>query len=100
MNIVLSIPLKKPTSLRVKWTPLIPQPESPLGDVDAVYHPETASLIRAWHKRVRNPKNYPGWHVECDGIMSAKSHAEQCRLTRGDETLLLQGAKYINEAWR
>ena len=100
MNIVFAIPLEKAVSLRVKWTPLIPQPVTPLAEDKAIYHQETARLIKAWHERVRQPKSQPGWHVECDGIMSAKSHARQITLTHGDETSLLEGAKYINHAWR
>lgn len=100
MNIIFSIPVKKSVSLRVKWTPLIPQPVTPLADDKVIYHQETVRLIKAWHERVRHPKNQPGWHVENDGIMSAKSHARQIALTHGDETSLLKGARYINRAWR
>jgi len=100
MGAVFAIPLKKSVSLRIKWTPLIPQPVTPLGGAKAVYHQEIANLIKAWHDNVRRPKTNPGWSVECDGIMSAKSHARQIALTQGDETILLDGARYINPAWR
>lgn len=100
MGIVLSIPVRKSISLRVKWTPLIPQPESPLGDATAKYDLAMVKRIRSWHQRVREPKSRPGWHVESDGLMSKRSHAKQIHLTRGDETLLLENATYINPKWR
>ena len=100
MNIVFSIPLQKSVSLRVKWTPLIPQPVTPLGCDQAIYRQETAKLIQKWHKKVRQPKIQPGWHVECDGMMSASSHAQQIALTQGDETTLLRGARWVHPAWR
>jgi radical SAM superfamily enzyme YgiQ (UPF0313 family) len=100
MNIVFSIPLRKSVSLRIKWTPLIPQPITPLAHDQAKYNAETAQLIMAWHKKVREPKIQPGWHVEIDGLMSAKSHKYQIQLTQGDETLLLKNATWINPKWK
>lgn len=86
---IASIPRKKNAHVRVKFTPLIPQPSTPLGDCEPIYDEAMADRIRKWFARVRMPTRRPGWFVENDGLMSRKSHAEQVRLTRGDETLLL-----------
>lgn len=82
---ITSIPRRVNAHVRVKFTPLIPQPSTPLGDCDPVYDERMAERIRRWFRAVRMPSRRPGWFVENDGLMSARSHAEQVRLTRGDE---------------
>lgn len=100
MAAVTSIPVKKNVSIRVKWTPLIPQPVTPLADDAAEYREETVALIRKWHSIVRRPRRNPGWSVECDGVMEKKNHAKQVELTKGDESLLIPGAIWVHPRWR
>lgn len=83
------------TRLRVKFTPLIPQPSTPLGDVQAVYDPRMIGRIKTWFDKVGRPWSRPGWFVANDGLMSERSHALQCRLTSGDESTLLG-----SESWQ
>lgn len=92
---VVRIPRKQNAHVRIKFTPFIPQPSTPLGKELPNYDPEMVSLLLDWFKEVRNQglrtvdSGTKTWFVESDGIMSAKSHALQCQLTLGDETVLL-----------
>lgn len=86
------IPRRANARVRVKFTPLIPQPATPLGDAEPRYDPETIGRILAWFERVGRPYRRPGWFVVNDGIMSARSHSLQCKLTLGDEATLLDRA--------
>jgi hypothetical protein len=88
---IASIPRKKNAHVRIKFTPLIPQPSTPLGDCQPVYDERLVARIQQWFASVGQPLQRPGWWVESDGIMSAHSHALQCRLSTGDETTLLDG---------
>jgi len=88
MDLVFAYPVKKNVHLRVKFTPLIPQPSTPLGDCEPKYDPFMVERILKWFDRVKRPNREPGWFVRNDGLMSKRSHAEQIRLTKGDETLL------------
>jgi radical SAM superfamily enzyme YgiQ (UPF0313 family) len=90
MQRILATQLTKNVSLRIKWTPFIPQPKTPLANASPNYDHEMVCRIEAWHAYNRRPRSEPGWFVENDGIMSAKNHARQVRLTRGTETSLLQ----------
>lgn len=74
--------------VRFKFTPLIPQPSTPLGDTHPSYHVGLAGRIRKWFERVGRPWSRPGWFVVNDGLMGPRSHALQCRLTLGDESTL------------
>lgn len=96
MHDILHLPLKKNVSLRIKWTPFIPQPCTPLGAETAIYDFAMVDKINVWHALNRRPRQEPGFFVENDGMMSAKSHQRQCRLTHGNEGVLLQmhAAKY------
>jgi len=85
MDRLMSLPLKKNISLRIKWTPLIPQPCTPLAGVRPNYTWDMYYAVEEWHARHRLPQREPGWHVENDGLMSIRSHAEQCALTAGNE---------------
>ena len=94
MDEMMAYPLTKNCHMRVKFTPLIPQPATPLGDCDPIYDYETVHRIKEWFKKVRRPMVEPGWFIKSDGIMSERNHAEQVRMTRGDETLLKPRTNY------
>ena len=95
MRRVMNIPLRKNVSLRIKWTPFIPQPGTPLADERPRYGYEAQQRIMVWHALHARPMTNPGWYVENDGLMTAKTHREQCRLTAGDETVLLHGHEQV-----
>ncbi len=88
MDLVFRYPVKKNIHLRVKFTPLIPQPSTPLGDCEPIYDVMMVERIRKWFDRVKRPHREPGWFVRNDGLMGKKTHAEQVRLTQADETYL------------
>jgi radical SAM superfamily enzyme YgiQ (UPF0313 family) len=90
MDRIFSLPLSKSVSLRVKWTPLIPQPCTPLAEAMPKYDYDMVERINAWHEIHRHPSREPGFWVTNDGIMSSRSHALQCKLTSGNEDALLQ----------
>ena len=90
MTQILNLPLKKNISLRVKWTPFIPQPCTPLGMETAIYDYAMVDKINVWHAMNNRPRSEPGVFVENDGLMSAKSHRRQCQLTHGSEGVLEQ----------
>lgn len=83
-----TIDLIKNISLRIKWTPFIPQPCTPLKDAIAKYDYKMVDKIMVWHALNRRPKNEPGIFIENDGLMMGKSHKLQCDLTKGDERVL------------
>ena len=89
MNRLFDIPLKKSITLRIKWTPFIPQPCTPLGDVEAQYDFDLIEKILVWHFQNKLPHSDPGWYIDNDGIMSYRSHYKQRKLTSGDETTLM-----------
>lgn len=80
---------QKNAHVRIKFTPLIPQPSTPLGGESPRYDAEMVARIRAWFALVKSPVNPPGWFVANDGLMGPRAHALQCRLTLGDERTLL-----------
>lgn len=84
-----SIPLRKNVLLRMKWTPFIPQPGTPLAGTTPQYDFAMVERIRMWHGLFAMPRSEPGWFTENDGLMSRKSHAFQVRLATGDEGVLL-----------
>ncbi len=89
------LPLKKNVSLRIKWTPFIPQPSTPLsGFQNTIYNAKMVDKIMRWHLLNRKPgrNNEVGFYIENDGIMSAKSHRLQCDLTYADETYFSSGS--------
>lgn len=83
--------LKRKVNARVrfKFTPLIPQPSTPLGSEPPAYHAGLAQRISKWFARVGKPLSQPGWFAINDGLMGPRSHELQCRLTLGDETILM-----------
>jgi len=85
---ITSIPRKQSAHVRVKFTPFIPQPSTPLGRETAKYDERMVARIRRWLDRVREPHRYPGWYIESDGVMSKQAHEIQCRLTQGDENIV------------
>ncbi len=89
MEGILRMPIKKNISLRIKWTPFIPQPCTPLGNTTPQYDFDMVNRINVWHALNARPRREPGIFVENDGLMSAKSHARQIRLTIGNEAVLL-----------
>jgi len=100
MDRVLSIPVRRNCHLRIKWTPLIPQPRTPLACVRPTYDLNMAQAIMDWHARHNRIKSPPGWSVSCDGMMSANTYYEHARATWGDETLCLDRAQWVNPTWR
>lgn len=88
MEAVRAIPRKVNAHLRVKFTPFIPQPSTPLGQAKPNYDPQMVNRIKQWFDRVAKPYRNPGWYIVSDGIMSQRQHALQCLLTQGDEHLL------------
>ncbi|MBU1999468.1 MAG: B12-binding domain-containing radical SAM protein, partial [Candidatus Omnitrophica bacterium] len=61
--------LTKNVSLRIKWTPFIPQPCTPLADVGSQYDFEMVDKINIWHALHARPHSEPGWFIENDGMM-------------------------------
>ena len=100
MRRISSIPVKKNCWVRIKWTPLIPQPCTPLADAKAQYDMKLVAKIHRWHTLHRNIVKHPGWHFECDGLMGIESHKRQIDLTWGNESMLIKKAKYVNPVWR
>jgi radical SAM superfamily enzyme YgiQ (UPF0313 family) len=91
--------LKKNISLRLKWTPFIPQPCTPLKDAKAKYSHALVRKINIWHAINARPRRQPGWYIENDGLMSAKTHKRQRVLTAGSEWVLLRfpGSRPLHE---
>ncbi len=88
MKHIFAIPLKKNVRLRIKWTPFIPQPCTPLADTVPQYDYDLIDKINVWHALNARARRQPGWFVENDGLMGRASHKRQCELTAGDESLL------------
>lgn len=97
MSRIFMLDLKKNVSLRLKWTPFIPQPCTPMKDAKPAYSFDMYQKIELWHAKFKRPRNNPGWYIDSDGIMSWKSHTLQCQLTAGDETALLKYGKPITK---
>ena len=85
MQRLFSIPLEKNISLRIKWTPFIPQPCTPLGEETPNYTWDMYLAVEKWHSMYRRPRFEPGWFVENDGLMGHKAHKRQCEITAGNE---------------
>lgn len=94
-DLQMAIPLKKNIMLRIKWTPFIPQPCTPLAKAGSKYDPEMVARIRTWHALHKCPKDYfvhsnkLGWFIDMDGdVMGLPRYMRECELTAGDERLL------------
>jgi len=81
-----NIPLKKNIMLRIKWTPFIPQPCTPLGIVNPTYTWDDYVKILQWHENNDKPRREPGIWITNDGLMTPRSHKKQVEVTRADET--------------
>lgn len=89
MLMISRIPIKKSVHVRIKFTPLIPSPSTPLAGQNPIYDMEMIEKISDWFSVNKDLGQRPGWMFISDGIMSARSHALQCKLTNGDERTLL-----------
>ncbi len=90
MKRVMALPLRTNVSLRIKWTPFIPQPCTPLGGEKPRFDYRMFDRINVWHALNARPRRNPGWYIENDGMMSAATHRRQCEYTLGDETCLMR----------
>lgn len=100
MGIVFRLPLKKSVILEITWTPFVPHIGTPLATESGDYHEAIARQIERWHKKVIKPRITPGWYVNITRIIPKVNHDEIVMLSKGDETILLRGAKWIHPAWR
>ena len=89
MESVRKIPYKKNIYIRIKWTPLIPQPCTPLRNNHAKYDYDMTERIKNWHEMVKTPKGI-GAYIVNDGLMSEKTYNIQKILTSGDENILFK----------
>lgn len=89
MRRILALHLKKNVSLRIKWTPFIPQPSTPLAASIPHYDREMVAKIERFHLLFAKPKRTPGFFVENDGLMSERTHRHQCELNFADEDYFL-----------
>lgn len=94
MRRLFTLKLRTNVSLRIKWTPLVPQPCTPLGQERTRYDFKMVDRINVWHALHARPRVNPGWYIENDGMLGFRRYQRQCELTSGDERILLrmQGA--------
>jgi radical SAM superfamily enzyme YgiQ (UPF0313 family) len=79
--------------VRIKWTPFIPQPCTPLAEAKAKYDFDMVDRITVWHALNDRPRlaSRRNWYFSSDGVlMGPENHRRQCELAAGDETLLLR----------
>lgn len=88
MDRVFAIPRDATAHLRMKFTPLVPQPNTPLRDAKPNYTLGMKMRILRWFERRELYFKSPGWWLVNDGIPSARSHALDCALSNGDENCL------------
>lgn len=91
MDGVFRLRLPKNVSLRIKWTPFIPQPCTPLGRENVTYQHDLYERIMEWHEMAKTPrygKEQTGIYIQNDGIMGEARHKREVALTRGDENVL------------
>lgn len=81
------IKLDRNVHCRIKFTPLIPQPSTPLGVEQPSYNFELVERAKQWFLANKRSTD-PGWTFVNDGIMGHKAHSIQCALTQGDEDAL------------
>jgi len=88
------IKLHQSVNIRIKWTPFIPQPCTPLGDCNPIYDFKMVDNIRVWHALNDRPRHrYQAnifFEADAGGPMMFESHRRQVELTRGDERILFQ----------
>jgi len=81
------IPRAANAHVRIKVTPLIPQPSTPLAGCVGRYDLLMHNRISQWFRRVAKPfrADRPGWFFDQDGqIMSRRRWKLQCELTAGN----------------
>ncbi len=72
----------------MKFTPFIPNISTPLGGSVPKYNKLMVMQINNWLIQNKIPKSQPGLFIESDGcIMSEKSHAIQCALSQGNQSI-------------
>lgn len=88
MKVVLDTPRKANGHLRIKWTPLMPQPGTPYEDVEIQYPREMSRRVYEWHGQHRIPLREPGFYVRQDGdVMGPRGWKKQIELAHGDEDI-------------
>lgn len=90
MRRLFALRLSKNVSLRIKWTPLVPQPVTPLAGATPRYDYKMVDRINVWHALHARPRATPGFFVEQDGMLGRSNYLRQCELTVGDERTLLR----------
>ncbi len=95
MEAIRRIPYRTNISIRVKWTPFIPQPCTPLRKCIPQYDHDLVARINEWHVRVKTPRGI-GAYITNDGIMGERNRQRQVILTCGDENTLLKIQKFGN----
>ncbi|GHU09946.1 hypothetical protein FACS1894151_08770 [Spirochaetia bacterium] len=98
MEAVGKLSYRKNISIRIKWTPFIPQPCTPLKNCTPLYDYDMVQSIKDWHDMVKVP-NGIGAYITNDGLMGERSHKEQVYLTRGDEESLLRLPGYFGKTF-
>ena len=89
MSKISQIDRKTSAHVRIKITPFIPQPTTPLAGSQAKYDMELIKRMEEWISKWK-PKRTPGWFFEQDGCtMGWKNWKAQCDLTNGNEDILL-----------
>jgi len=94
MQRIFNLPLHKNIHLRIKWTPFIPQPCTPLKNCEPRYSWTLIDKINMWHALNNRPRKNPGIYIENDGMMGQKTYTTQCDLTLGDEDVLKKYEHY------
>jgi radical SAM superfamily enzyme YgiQ (UPF0313 family) len=90
MRMINLLPKTKNVSIRIKWTPFIPQPCTPLSNTMPKYDFNMVDKINIWHAINARPRKKPGIYYENDGIMSKKSHDRQVALTMGGDNIIYE----------
>lgn len=85
---IAAIPRLTNAHVRIKFTPFIPQPGTPLGKAIGRYDQGMANRVAEWMARNAKPHRHPGWYLKSDGVMSARSYDEQVKLVVGNEKVL------------
>lgn len=91
MRRIACIRLRTNVNCRIKFTPLIPQPSTPLANEPPSYNFELIEAVKKWFALNRTPQHSPGWFFINDGIMGKRAHDIQCALTQGNEDLISSG---------
>lgn len=82
---ITKIPNQRNIKLRIKWTPFIPQPKTPLADSVARYDSAMVNRIKKWHEIMNIPSRSRGFFISNDGLMGHHEWKKQCEDVKGDE---------------